>query len=107
MKVSEVRRYALSLPGVTEEPHFHFSSFRVSGKIFATIPPDERHVHVFVADPERERMTAMAPEAYEKLWWGKKVMGLRVTLSKADSADVKDLIHSAWSRKAPKFSRRS
>ena len=100
MNVSEIRRFALSLPEVTEEPHHHFSSFRVRGKIFTTVPPDESHVHVFVDDAERERMTATAPEAYEKLWWGKKVVGLRVTVSKANAADVEELLRSAWLRKA-------
>jgi hypothetical protein len=28
------RRFALALPGVTEEPHFGMLSFRVRGKIF-------------------------------------------------------------------------
>ena len=36
-----VREFALSLPGATEEPHFDMSSFRVQGKIFATVPPGE------------------------------------------------------------------
>jgi hypothetical protein len=29
MKVAQVRRYALSLPDATEEPHFEYFSFRV------------------------------------------------------------------------------
>lgn len=103
MKISEVRRFALSLPEVTEEPHHHLSSFRVGGKIFTTIPPEESHVHIFVEDAERERMTAMSPGAYEKLWWGKKVVGLKVTVSKAKAADVEELLRSAWLRKAPKM----
>jgi predicted DNA-binding protein (MmcQ/YjbR family) len=32
------REFALSLPGTSEEPHFDMSSFRVKGKIFATVP---------------------------------------------------------------------
>ena len=41
MKMSQLRIFALSLPDATEEPHFNYSSFRVRGKIFATVPPDE------------------------------------------------------------------
>ena len=43
-----MRAFALSLPATTEEPHFDMSSFRVRGKIFATVPPDGEHLHVFV-----------------------------------------------------------
>jgi hypothetical protein len=102
MKIAEARRYALALPEVTEEPHFHLSSFRVKGKIFATVPPDEEHLHIFVGEQERELAIAVNPRACEKLWWGKQVAGLRVVLAKAKAADVKDLLQSAWRRKAPK-----
>ena len=37
---SDVRRLALAQPEATEEPHFHLSSFRVQGKIFATVARD-------------------------------------------------------------------
>jgi hypothetical protein len=47
-------------------------------------------------------MTAVDSKTYEKLWWGKKVMGLRVSLPAARAKDVKDLLRSAWQRKAPK-----
>ena len=102
MKLIEARRYALSLAEANEEPHFTYSSFRVRGKIFATVPPDDEHLHVFVDAQRRELALAMFPDAYEKLWWGKKVVGIRVVLSKADAADVNDLLCSAWRRKAPK-----
>jgi hypothetical protein len=102
MKIDAVRRFALSLPEVTEEPHFHLSSFRVRGKIFATVPPENTHVHIFVADEERELRAAAQPTAYEKLVWGKRAAGLRVTLAAARTKDVEDLLRSAWLRKAPK-----
>jgi hypothetical protein len=102
MKIDAVRRFALSLPEVTEEPHFHLSSFRVRGKIFATVPPENTHLHVFVDDDERELMAAAQPKAYETLMWGKRAAGLRVTLAAAKAKDVEDLLRSAWLRKAPK-----
>lgn len=105
VKVEEARRLALSLPEVSEEPHFHLSSFRVKGKIFATVPPDGSYLNVFVDDPQREMMIAVDPEAYEKLWWGKKVAGLRVKLSAAEAKDIEELLRMAWQRKAPKHLR--
>ena len=41
MKLQAVRKHAMSLEAVTEEPHHTYSSFRVRGKIFVTVPPDE------------------------------------------------------------------
>jgi hypothetical protein len=102
MKIDAVRRFALSLPEVTEEPHFHLSSFRVKGKIFTTVPPEATHLHVFVDGDELELMPAAQPNAYEKLFWGKRVAGLRVTLAAAKADDVKHLLRTAWRRKAPK-----
>jgi hypothetical protein len=102
MKIDAVRRFALSLPEVTEEPHFHYSSFRVKGKIFATVPPEGTLLHIFVGEPELEILPAAQPKAYEKLFWGKKVAGLRVLLAAAKPRDVEQLLRTAWLRKAPK-----
>jgi hypothetical protein len=102
MTIDDVQRLALSLPEVTEEPHFQMSSYRVRGKIFATVPPDNEYLHLFVAELERETMVTLHPEAYEKLWWGKKVAGLRVKLAAATKADVQQLLRSAWLVKAPR-----
>jgi hypothetical protein len=102
MKIAEVRRHALSLPEVTEEPHFNYSSFRVRGKIFVTVPPEGDHVHVFVPDEDREVALALQPDAVEKLHWGAKVVGLRVALARAKPALVNRLVSQAWTAKAPK-----
>lgn len=102
MKIASVRQYALSLPEVTEEPHFNFASFRVRGKIFVTVPPEEKFIHVFVGDEHREPAMAMHPEFIEKLMWGAKAIGVRINLSKAQPAVVRELISQAWRTKAPK-----
>lgn len=102
MKLAEARKYALSLPEANEEPHFNYNSFRIRGKIFATVLPDEEHLNIFVDEQRRGLALSMFPDAYESLWWGKKVVGITVDLSNADAADVEDLLHSAWERKAPK-----
>ena len=102
MNISQVRRYALSLLEATEEPHFEYASFRVRGKIFVTVPPDAQHIHIFVADDERERALTLYPGFVEKLVWGGKVRGVRVRLSEASPSVVNQLVRSAWARKAPK-----
>ena len=103
MKLTQVRRFAMSLPEVTEVPHHHFSSFRVRGKIFVTVPPDDGHIHVFVEEDVRERALAFDPEFIEKLLWGGKVVGLRIALFAAKPGVVTALIGKAWERKAPKL----
>ena len=105
--LDQIRRCALSLAEVTEQPHFDYVSFRVRGKIFITVPPDGKHLHVFVAEEQRELALAVHPACVEKLRWGGKVVGLRVDLAKAEGKAVKELIHQAWSRKAPKSLARS
>jgi hypothetical protein len=102
MKLSDVRRFALALPEVTEEPHHELSSFRVRGKIFVTVPPQGEHIHVFVNETSRERALALFPAFVEKLFWGGKVRGIRVCLSLASRDVVYDLVRSAWADKAPK-----
>jgi len=102
LKLEQARRFALSLPEATEAPHHDLSSFRVGGKIFATIPPDGDHLHVFVDEQQRDLVVALDPAAFEKLWWGSKVVGVRVVLAKARPTTVEKLLHAAWRRKAPK-----
>jgi hypothetical protein len=102
MKLIDARRIAMSFPEVTEEPHFEYTSFRVQGKIFATAPPGGEYLHVFVADEDRDGPLLMEPGAIEKLWWGGKVRGLRVTLHSARTPMVADLLKKAWLLKAPK-----
>lgn len=102
MKLSQIHRFALSLPAVTEEPHFAMSSFRVRGKIFATVPPEGDRVHIFIDEDQREVALATHPEFLEKLFWGRRVVGLKVTLANAKAPVVTHLLKQAWSRRAPK-----
>ena len=100
--LERVRRFALSLPEVTEEPHFEMSSFRVRGKIFVTVPPDGDRLHVFVDEPEVDVCAAENPAAFGPLRWGQRIRGLRVDLAAAPAGRVQELIEDAWRRKAPK-----
>lgn len=96
------RAFALSLPGASEEPHFEMSSFRVQGKIFATVPPGEAYLHVFVDEAETEACVAEDPAAFAPLLWGQRPRGLRIDLAAVDGARLEELIEESWRRKAPK-----
>lgn len=96
-----IRRFALSLPGTTEEPHFDMSSFRVRGKIFATLPPNGDHLHVFVDEGESRAASAEDPAAFGPLLWGQRLRGLRVRIAAAPDDRVMELIEESWRRRAP------
>ncbi len=95
-----IRKVALALPEVTEEPHHHFGSFRVRGKIFATVPPGGELLHIFVSEQDREHALAMDPEFLEPLLWGGKVVGVRARLPVAVKATVLDLVRKAYAHKS-------
>ena len=69
------------------------SSFRVRGKIFATVPPDDEHLHVFVDEGEVRAAVAEDPAAFEPLLWGQRLRGLRVRIA--------ELLEESWRRRAP------
>jgi hypothetical protein len=100
MKMATVRKYALSLEAATQAPHFAYSSFRIRGRMFVTVPPGDAAIHVFVPEEARERALAMYPAWAEKLLWGGKVVGLRVTLAAAPAPAVKALIAQAYAARA-------
>jgi hypothetical protein len=101
MDYAAARAHALALPEAVEQPHFAYTSFRVRGKIFLTAPPDGGHLHLFLAEPERECALALHPGLVEKLFWGGKVVGLRLHLAAAPATVVAALIEQAWRHKAP------
>jgi microcystin degradation protein MlrC len=77
------------------------TSCRVRRKIFATGPPEGQRVHIFLDEDLVEAAVAEGQGAVAPLTWGKKVRGVRVTLSQADEAQVEELLTEAWKKKAP------
>jgi hypothetical protein len=104
MDVDAVRQFALSLPDATEEPHFHFTSFRINGKIFATMPPSNDLLHVFAPEEDRELAIAANPKICETLHWGKRVIGVKISLGSASRPLVEDLLRAAYDSKSKKKS---
>lgn len=101
MRYLTARSFALSLPGVIEAPHHNYNSWRVgkAKRIFVTVPPDEEHLHIFVDEAEREQALVLHGAFSEKLLWGGRVVGLRVTLAAANAVVVKQLMRQAWAHK--------
>ena len=85
---------------MTEESHHDSSSFRVRGKIFATVP-DDTHLRMMVDEMEIRAAVAENPDAFQEFYWGKRLACVVVDLERAKLALVKDLLTETWNRKAP------
>lgn len=101
MGPDDVRRLALALPQTSEEPHHDRTSFRVGGKIFATMPADAATLNVMLGEAEARAGADEAAGAVELLWWGRRLSGVQVCLALAEPPLVADLLEEAWRRRAP------
>ena len=101
VSTDEARSLALSLPEAVELDHHGRPSFRVGGKIFATIW-NEHRMNVMLDEGGIRTAVESAPGACEDVWWGKRLAAVGVTLARADRDLLSDLLADAWERKAPK-----
>jgi hypothetical protein len=101
MDLRRARQLALDLPESIEQEHFGNPSFRVHGRIFATVP-DDTHLNVMIDPFDVDLVVRADPGTCAELLWGKEVRGVRVSLLKASPALVEKLLRVAWARKAPK-----
>ena len=92
---------ALSLPDTTEEPHHDLSSWRVKGKIFATVPDDD-HIRVMLAEEEIRAAVSEHPGFCAEVYWGARLAAVVVDLGAAPPEIVAELLSDAWGRRAPR-----
>ena len=97
----QARRLALALPEAVEQDHHGRASFRVAGKIFATLW-NERHVNVMLDEPGILTAVERHPDSCTEVLWGQRLAAVRVNLSHAESRLLTDLLGDAWEEKAPK-----
>jgi hypothetical protein len=97
----EARALALALPEAVEQDHHGRPSFRVEGKIFATLWSEQR-LNVMLDEGGVLTAVERAPAACEEVWWGKRLAAVGVTLAHADSDLLGELLTDAWEQKAPK-----
>jgi hypothetical protein len=99
------RRLALALPEAIEQDHHGRPSFRVAGRIFATLW-DEHHLNVMLDEPGILTAVQEHPETCQEVLWGKRRAAVRVDLRRADQQLVAELLADAWEGKAPARLRR-
>lgn len=100
LSADDARRVALSLPETVEQDHHGRPSFRVAGKIFATLW-DERHMNVMLDEPGILTAVEAHPVICAELMWGKRLAAVRVDLDAANEKLLADLLADAWERRAP------
>ncbi len=99
--LDEAREVALSLPEATEMDHHGMASFRVRGKIFATVP-DDGHLRAMVDEDETRVLAASEPSSFAEMWWGKRLACVQVELASVTPDALREVLIDAWRRKAPK-----
>jgi hypothetical protein len=101
LSTAEARELALSFPEAVEADHHGRPSFRVGGKIFATLWSEER-MNVMLDEGGILTAVERAPDTCEQVWWGKRLAAVGVSLAAADRDRLSDLLADAWEQKAPK-----
>jgi hypothetical protein len=64
MNAREFRTLALSFAGATEAAHMGHADFRVAGRIFATLSPDEQQGMVKLTAEQQRSLVAACPDVF-------------------------------------------
>ncbi|GAA5061163.1 MmcQ/YjbR family DNA-binding protein [Streptomyces similanensis] len=98
----DVRRVALSLPDTTEKTAWNMPTFRVAGKMFATVPDDETSIAVRCPKEEREELVLAEPEKFWVAAHEAQFAWVRVRLAALeDEGELRDILADSWRQAAP------
>jgi hypothetical protein len=95
----QARELALGLPGAEERDHHGRPSFRVGGRIFATLW-DEGHMNVMLDEDGIRTYVARDGECYAEVRWGARLAAVAVALERVEEAELRELLSDAWEGKA-------
>jgi hypothetical protein len=95
---NDVRKFALSLPGVAEVDHFARPSFRTKKRIFAVIRPDGLFLHL--PEERKEFLFEATPDVFVKSMWG-KTANVIVQLARVGKGELQGLIREAYESSLP------
>src|SRR5580700_10606087 len=103
MTAAAFRRLALGFPEATEAEHMGHPDFRVRGKIFATLGPDEDWGMVKLTPEQQASFMWTEPNVFKpvKGAWGRKGC-TKVNLDAAQENTVRQALLAAWRNTAPK-----
>ncbi|CDR03529.1 MmcQ/YjbR family DNA-binding protein [Streptomyces iranensis] len=98
----DVRAVALSLPETTEKIAWSMPTFRVAGKMFATLPEDETSMAVRCPKVEREELVLAEPGKFWVAAHEASSAWVRVRLAALDDLDeLRDILLDSWRQAAP------
>jgi YjbR len=97
VSIETFRKLALSFPRVEEKPHFHLRSFRVRGKIFATLWRKEKRAMLKLSLVDQSVFCSYDKGVFFPApgGWGTKG-AIFVELAKVRKAMFKDVLTSAY-----------
>lgn len=98
--IADARTVAMALPEAAEQDHHGMTSFRVRGRIFATVP-DDNHIRVMLDESEIRAVVAENAAACAEFYWGKRLSCVVVMLAAATPGLLRELLTEAWLGKAP------
>jgi hypothetical protein len=103
MTATKFRKLALSLPETVEAAHMGHPDFRVGGKIFSTLGPDEDWGMVKLTPEEQASFIGAEPEVFHPASgaWGRRGCTI-VRLRRAKELTVRHALVAAWRNTAPK-----
>jgi hypothetical protein len=101
--LQQFKELALSLPEVSESPHFEKSSFRVGKKIFATLNEKENRACLKLSEVDQDVFSTIQKSIIYPVSnkWGKQGWTL-VDLENVDSKILEDAVITAYCEVAPK-----
>ena len=100
---NQFRRIALGMSGAVEGSHMAHPDFRVNGKIFATLSPDNKAGMVKLTPEQQEEFMRANPALFVPASgaWGRQGCTM-VALAAADEATVGEAMTLAWQATAKK-----
>ena len=105
---ADIRALALSLPEAVEQPHFDRPSFRVRGKIFATLPGpkfegDQRVFLLRIPLPLKEALTVSDADSMVSPGNWERQGIMHIAIARMDWDKLGGLVRLAWRQAAPKM----
>ncbi|MFJ7768196.1 MmcQ/YjbR family DNA-binding protein [Streptomyces sp. NPDC097107] len=98
----DVRRIALSLPETTEKAAWSMPTYRVAGKMFATLPEDETSIAVRCPKEERDELVLAEPGKFWIAGHEAQFAWVRARLAVLEGEDeLRDILADSWRQAAP------